>query len=267
MGNDKINQDEQFQELVAKWKELTRNSAIISVAMQKKKSEEIIAGKLENEKNAITYGINSINKKILENIKKYTEVEQEFTDIMTQYEKNLIDLATYHDCLINVGYTKIVTEEIKQMEMNSKIYELTKIEKKAKTKADNSDDEIREQICDIEDEISKSELKIRRLKPTIKKKVEEKDYYLNAAMETKENQIQRNIKGPKVFSKATKFFLGKLKPYKMIEKDIFSKIKIRLEQFEREEKVKIRKSNEKYKEEHIIDTIDELFEKAKEDNE
>lgn len=259
MEKSKINKDKEFDDLISKWKELSRYSAIISSAIQYKKSKEIILKKIENENIAITYGINSINKKVLINLEKYTDVEQELNKIMEQYENNLTELSVYHDCLINLGYTKILAEEKKQIDMNTKIYELVKQETKAKIKADNSDDEIREKICDIEDEISKSEVKVRRLKPTIKKKIEEKEYSLNNSMETKDNQIQRDVKGPKVFSKATKFFLGKLNPYKMIEQNIFSKVKIRLEQYEKEEKVKLRKSNEKYKEENIIKTIDELI--------
>lgn len=259
MEKKKIDKDTEVKELTSKWETLSRDSAIISAAIQYKKSKEIISKKLDNEKVAINYGINSVNKKVLENLKKYNEVENELKEIMEHYEKNLLELSSFYDSSIVINYAKIVEEEKKQIDMYAKVYELRKDEEKAKSKVDNSDDDIREEICNIEDEISKSELKVRRLKPTVKKKIEEKEKNITIAMETKEQQLQRDVKGPKVFSRATKFFLGKINPYKMIEKNVFSKIKSRIELYENEEKPKMRKVNDKYKEENIINTINEII--------
>lgn len=258
MEKKEINKDEKINQLLTKWKELSRISIIILSAIQYKKSQEGIAQKVENESTAITYGIGNINRKVLENLKKYSEIEQEFKELMEHYEENLTELAEFYDCSIVLGYTKILEEEIKQIQMYEKIYELIKDENQAKEKADNSDDEIREEICNIEDEISKSELKVRRLKPTVRKRIEEKATTLNKTMEKKEQQLQRDVKGPKIFKKATKFFLGKINPHKMIEKNVFSSLKNRINEYETEEKCNIKKVNAKYKEKNIIETINEI---------
>lgn len=258
MENKEISKDKKVEELITKWKELSHDFAIISAAIQYKKSQEIITKKSENETMAMKYGINSINKKVLENLTKYAETEKELNELIEKYEFNLKELATYNDSLIVQGYVKVFEEEKKQSEMYKKIYYLIKEEENAKQKVDNSDDEIREEICNIEDELSKSELKVRRLKPTIKKKIEEKELNLMNAMESKEQQIQRDVKGPKVFVKATKFFLGKINPHKMIEKNVFSNLRNRIEIYENEEKTNIRKPNKKYMEENILETLNEV---------
>ena len=63
--------DKEFDDLLDKWKELSYSAALISAAIEYSKSKESIAKKVENENVAITYGINSINKKVLENPQKY----------------------------------------------------------------------------------------------------------------------------------------------------------------------------------------------------
>lgn len=259
--------DKKFKEISDKWKELSYDYAIISAAIQYKKSKELITQKISNENVAITYAINAINKKVLENPEKYTDIENEFKEIMNKYENNLTELANYHDSTIVQGYTKVLEEENKQVKMYTKIYELIKEENDAKRKVDNSDDEIREEICNIEDEISKSELKVRRLKPTIRKKIEEKEKNISSAMETVQQEIQREVKGPKVFTKATKFFLGRIKPYKMIEKNVFSNVRNRIEKYEKEKKVTSKKINNKYIKKNIVATINEISKEDTEQNE
>lgn len=252
------NKDKKFKEISDKWKELSYDYTIISAAIQYKKSKELIAKKIDNENVSITYGINTINKKVLGNPQKYADVEKEFKEIMAKYENNITELANYHDSAIVQGYTKVLEEENKQILMYTKIYDLIKEENDAKRKVDNSDDDIREEICNIEDEISKSELKVRRLKPTIRKKVEEKEKNISAAMETVQQEIQREVKGPKVFTKATKFFLGKINPYKMIEKNVFTGVKNRIEKYEKEKKITSKKINNKYLKKNIVTTINEI---------
>ena len=66
-----------------------------------------------------------------------------------------------------------------------------------------------------------------------------------------------SIKGPRIFSKATKFFLGKIKPVKLIEKNVFTNLKNRLEIYEKEER-QVKKINEQYTEENIINTIEKV---------
>ena len=250
--------DKKFKELSDKWKELSYDYTMISAAIQYKKSKELIAKKIDNENVAITYGINTINKKVLENPQKYSDIEKEFKEIINKYENNLTELANYHDGAIVQGYTKVLEEENRQINMYAKIYNSIKEENNAKRKVDNSDDEIREEICNIEDEISKSELKVRRLKPTIRKKVDEKEKNLFAAMETINQEIQRDVKGPKVFTKATKFFLGKINPYKMIQKNVFSNVRNRIENYEKDKKITSKKINNKYLKKNIVATINEI---------
>ena len=258
MENKVTNKDKKFEELSTRWQELSNNFAIISAAIQYKKSQEKISQKVDNENRAITYNINLINKKVLENPKKYAETEREMSELMDRYKTNLTNLAESLDSQIVQGYVKILEEENRQNEMHKQIYELLKEEKVVKKKLDNSDDDIREKICDIEDEISKSELKIRRYKPTIRKKIEEKENKIANAMESKEQQVQRDVKTPKVFAKATRFFLGRINPHKMIEKNVFSSVKTRIEIYEKEEKVNVKKPNPKYNIENILDTINEV---------
>ena len=115
--NKKTNNDNKIEMLEKNWLDLSYQSAIISSAIQYKKSQEAIAHKAENEENSLIYGINSINKKVLENKKKYSNIDEEYNVIMNHYNKNLEELADYHDSLIVHGYSKKLEEEKKQMNM------------------------------------------------------------------------------------------------------------------------------------------------------
>ena len=94
---------------------------------------------------------------------------------------------------------------------------------------------------------------------SLKRKNEEKDMAISKAIESKEQQIQRNIKGPRVFSKATRFFLGKINPYKTIEKNVFSKLMKRIDNYETEEKKVPKDKDRKYLKDGITDTINEIM--------
>lgn len=254
----KKNREENFIELIDYIKKMLKDQTKVASAMQYNKSREIILNKISNENSAITYGISLINKKVIENIEKYSEVEKELKELMGKYEQHLIELAEYHDTQIVAEYIKLYEEELQKIKIQSKIYYLVQDEKKAKQKVDNSDDEIREQICNLEDELENIELKIKRIRPIIKKKIIDKEEELNKAIETKETGLQKgSIKGPRILSKATKFFLGKIKPIKLIEKNVFTNLKNRLEIYENEER-QIKKINEQYTEENIINTIENI---------
>ena len=251
--------DNKIEMLEKNWLDLSYQSAIISSAIQYKKSQEAIAHKAENEENSMKFGINSINKKVLENKKKYAIIDEEYNKIMDHYNVNLEELANYHDSMIIHGYTKILAEEKKQMEMYKHIFYLLKEEKEAKKKLDNSDDEIREEICNLEDKITDSEVKIRRLRPTVRKKIAEKEEQIGKAMEAKEQEIQiKTVKGPRVFANAKKIFLGKISPQKMIEKNVFSKVRTRINEYDETDKKKVRRPNEKYIPDNIIETLQDI---------
>lgn len=260
MSENEIKENKKIEELTSAWKKLLKDQAIISAAIQYKKSQETINQKIENENAAISYGIKIINKKVIENMNKYTEVENEFTSLIEQYKNNLYGLCQYHDTQIVMGYTKIFEEELNQCRMYKEIFYLQEEENSAKKKLDNSDDEIREKICNIEDEISKSELKVRRIRPTLRKKILTKEQELISAMESEEKEIQKEtIKGPRIFNKATKFFLGKINPTKLIQKNVFNGLKNRIDKFNETENT-VKKANEKYKEENILETINKIAE-------
>lgn len=260
MSENEIKENKKIEELTSAWEKLLKDQAIISAAIQYKKSQETINQKIENENAAISYGIKIINKKVIENMNNYTEVENEFTSLIEQYKNNLYGLCQYHDTQIVMGYIKIFEEELKQCRMYKEIFYLQEEENSAKKKLDNSDDEIREKICNIEDEISKSELKVRRIRPTLRKKILTKEQELISAMESEEKEIQKEtIKGPRIFNKATKFFLGKINPTKLIQKNVFNGLKNRIDKFN-ETKNTVKKANEKYKEENILETINKIAE-------
>lgn len=260
MSENEIKENKKIEELTSAWEKLLKDQAIISAAIQYKKSQETINQKIENENAAISYGIKIINKKVIENMNNYTEVENEFTSLIEQYKNNLYGLCQYHDTQIVMGYIKIFEEELKQCRMYKEIFYLQEEENSAKKKLDNSDDEIREKICNIEDEISKSELKVRRIRPTLRKKILTKEQELISAMESEEKEIQKEtIKGPRIFNKATKFFLGKINPTKLIQKNVFNGLKNRIDKFNETENT-VKKANEKYKEENILETINKIAE-------
>ena len=260
MNSEKNNENNRIDELLDVWKKHCINQAIISIAILYKKSQEIISQKEEKEISSISYGIKMINKKVIENFEKYHEIENEYNELFSTYRKCLIELSQYHDTQIASYYLKILEEEIKQYKWFNEIYKLMQEELIAKEKADNSDDEIREKICDIEDEIGKSELKIRRLRPTIRKKIQDKSDELYKAIESEAQELRKEpIKGPRIINKATKFFMGRLSPYKTIKKNVFNNLRNRIETFENSENKKtVKKANEKYLEDNIIDLITQI---------
>ena len=259
MDNKEIDENKKIEDLSNAWQKLCVNQAIISVAIQYKKSQEIINQKEENENSSLSYGIQLINKKVLENLDKYREVGEELNDLLKNYKDDLTEIGEYHDTQIALGYVKVMEEEIKQCKLYKKIYYLKQEEKVAIEKADNSDDEIKEKICNIEDEINKSELRVRRIKPTIRKRVQDKETDVFRALESEEQEVSKEpIKGPRVFNKATRFFMGRINPYKTIKKNVFNNLRNRIEKYENsEERKNIKRVNEKYKEENIIETIAE----------
>lgn len=171
MDKFKKNKEKNFIELLDETRKTLKDQTKALSAMQYNKSREIILEKISNENAAITYGISLINKKVVENLEKYAEVEKELKELMEKYEKYLTELAQYHDTQIAAEYIKLYEEELRRLSIQSKIYNLVQDEKKAKQKADNSDDEIREKICDLEDQLEKIDVKIKRIKPIIKRKL------------------------------------------------------------------------------------------------
>ena len=253
-------ENQRLDSLCKQLEKLTKDQAIISAAIQYKKSQEIIDQKVRNENAAISYGIIRINKKVIENMDKYTEVEKEYQEIMKKYEEDLTELAQYHDSQIIMGYTKILEEELKQKELLAKLFYAKKEETVAKSRVDNSDDEISETIYDMEEEITKSDQKIRRTKSAIKKRIIQKEEELTSLFETRERSIQKeSIKGPKIFDKATRFFLGKLNPTKQIQRNVFNNLKKRMDEYEYDkDEIKIK---EEYTEENIEKTLVKIVEK------
>lgn len=253
-------ENQRLDSLCKKLEKLTKDQAIISAAIQYKKSQEIIDQKVKNENAAISYGIIRINKKVIENLDKYTEIEKEYQEIMKKYENDLTELAQYHDSQVIMGYTKILEEELKQKEIIAKLFYAKKEETLAKGRVDNSDDQISEKIYDMEEELTKSEQKIRRTKTTIKKRIILKEDELTSLFETKEKEIiKENIKGPRIFDKATRFFLGKLNPTKQIQRNVFNNLKKRINEYEKN-KIEI-KIKEEYTEGNIEKTIAKIVEK------
>ena len=241
-------ENQRLDNLCKKLEKLTKDQTIISAAIQYKKSQEIIDKKVKNENAAISYGIIKINKKVIENIDKYAEVEKEYQEIMKKYENDLTELAQYHDSQIVMGYIKILEEELKQKKILAKLFYAKQEENLARERVDNSDDQISEKIYDMEEEIAKSEQKIRRTKTTIKKRI---------LLETREKGIQKeSIKGPKIFNKATRFFLGKLNPTKQIQRNVFNNLKKRIDEYEKN-KIEI-KIKDEYVEENIAKTLEKI---------
>ena len=257
MENKEIIENQKLANLSKQFEKLAKDQAIISAAIQYKKSQEIIDQKLKNENAAISYGIKRINKKVIENLNKYEEVEKEYKEIIEKYKSDLEELAKYHDTQIALGYAKILEEELKQKDIYIQLYHARKEEIIAKGRGDNSDDGISKNIYDMEEEISKSDLRIRRIRPTIRKKISEKQKELTSALETQEKEIQKeSIKGPKIFDKATRFFLGKFNPTKQIQRNVFNNLKNRIKTYE--ESKNERKIKEEYAEENIAKTLEKI---------
>ncbi|MBR3132814.1 MAG: hypothetical protein IKG42_01865 [Clostridia bacterium] len=253
--------DDKFNKVIKKMLNLLKVNAISNSALQLKNSEDIILQKLENEKNSLEFGINLINKNVLKNQKRYSDVFDEIEELLERYKELLYKASRYYDNIIFFENVKILKEELFQLEQSNQINSLRMDENKAKEKLDNSDDEIAEKIYAIEEEISKSETKVKRTKTLLRNKIKEKEDALFYAIETKEKEIQREIKGPRVIKNATRFFMGKLNPVKMIERNVFSGLKVRIDEFERDSE-EIFSKKLKYTEENILSIIDELVKKT-----
>ena len=89
MENKEIIENQKLANLSKQFEKLAKDQAIISAAIQYKKSQEIIDQKLKNENAAISYGIKRINKKVIENLNKYEEVEKEYQEIIEKYKSDL----------------------------------------------------------------------------------------------------------------------------------------------------------------------------------
>ena len=128
MENKEIIENQKLANLSKQFEKLAKDQAIISAAIQYKKSQEIIDQKLKNENAAISYGIKRINKKVIENLNKYEEVEKEYQEIIEKYKSDLEELAKYHDTQIALGYAKILEEELKQKDIYIQLYHARKEE-------------------------------------------------------------------------------------------------------------------------------------------
>ena len=252
--------NERNENLLLEWKELSKKQAIAYAVLQYRKSQELINQKFEKEEQSIICGIKSINKKVIEHINKYEEIKKELEEIKKRYIQNLADLAEFYDTQIVGSYIKILEEELKQKERYEKIYFLKQEETKAKKKVDNSDDEVREEICLIEDEINKGEAKVRRNRTLNKKKIQEKEVAILEAMEKSGTMVKKpDISGPKIFDKASKFFWGKINPTKIIKNNLLKDINMRLDEFDNQKDCIVIKSiNQKYKKENIFATIEKI---------
>ena len=259
----KRKKDKDFNNLIQDALLLSKLNAIVSSAYQYKNTENIINNKTSSIENVIIYGINNINSQVLTNKKKFEDIEETKNELLSKYRDSLKELGTNYDNIITMGYIKLLEEDLVQLEKYREIYNLKRKEIKAKAKLDNSDDEIAEVIYEKEDEISKSEAKARRLKTTVNAKIKEKKQELDNAMESEEKEVQTKIKGPQIFKGAKKFFFGKINPRKMIENNVFSDIRERINNFS-EEKLKELKRSRKYNEENLIESVENLIEEKSE---
>lgn len=259
IDNVRKEKNKKFDKLVNEALLISKLSAIISSAYQYKNTQNIIESKTFNTENVIVYGINNINSKVLTNTKKFEDINNSKNELIEKYKLSLESLGTNYDNILTMEYIKLLEDELEQIEKSTEIYKLREEEISAKAKADNSDDEIAEEIYKKEDELAKSEAKSRRLKTTINAKIKEKHNSLINAMESEEKEIQTKIKGPQIFRGAKKFFFGKINPRKMIENNVFSDIRERIEKFNNEDLADLKKSK-KYNKENLIMSIDEILE-------
>lgn len=262
MDNQKDKKDIKFNSMIDDMVSLSKLYAIIASVYQYKRTEEKVADKTSNEENVLIYGINEINSKVLTNNKKYESITNEKDNLLEEYKSLLFKKADNMNGTILHGYMKLFDEELNQIQMYKEIYELKKQEEIARAKLDNSDDEIAEKIYNIEEVLTKSESKIRRLRTTINAKIREKDNAVQNAMESEEKEIQKEVKGPRLFSSAKKFVLGKLNPKKMIERDVFSGFRNRIEVYKEDEISKVRQ-NGKYIESNLIKIASDIENKKR----
>lgn len=252
--------EKEFNKLITDMNKLSKLNAIVSSAYQYKNTENIVLNKTSNEENSIIYGINSVNSKILTNRKKFENINDEKDEILNNYKQSLEKLGANYDNIITMENVKLLEEEVEQIQLFKKIFKLKRKESIAKGKADNSDDDIAEDIYDLEDILSKSESKTRRIKTTLNSKIKEKEASLMNAMESKEKELQTKIKGPQIFKSAKKFFFSKINPQKVVENSVFSNIRDRIEDFK--EDLKNMKKSEKYTEENLIEAVNVVMEKS-----
>ena len=252
--------EQQFSDLLNYMNKLSKLNAIISSAYQYKSTENTVINKTSNQENAIIYGINSVNSKILTNRKKYENINESKDEILNNYKESLEKLGRSYDNNITMEYIRLLEEEVEQVNLYRKIYQLKIKESIAKGKADNSDDDIAEDIYNLEDVLSKSESKTRRIKTSVNSKIKEKNSVLMDAMEFPEKDLQTKIKGPQIFKNAKKFFFSKINPQKVVENSVFSNIRERIEEFKVELK-KIKKNN-KFSEENLIQNVNLAMDKS-----
>lgn len=74
-----------------------RNDAVVNRAYADKVSEETISKKVEDQLNAIRYGIMQINPKFKEGHKNYDATKEEILDAMKDYENSLKELSDFYD--------------------------------------------------------------------------------------------------------------------------------------------------------------------------
>ena len=112
----KKNKDNDFNNLMKEALLLSKLNAIVSSAYQYKNTENIVSNKTSNVENVIIYGINDINSKVLENKKKFEDIEENKNDLLNKYKDALNDIGTNFDNIITMGYVKLLAEDLDQLE-------------------------------------------------------------------------------------------------------------------------------------------------------
>ena len=120
----KKNKDNDFNNLMKEALLLSKLNAIVSSAYQYKNTENIVSNKTSNVENVIIYGINDINSKVLENKKKFEDIEENKNDLLNKYKDALNDIGTNFDNIITMGYVKLLEEDLVQLEKYNEIYKL-----------------------------------------------------------------------------------------------------------------------------------------------
>ena len=105
MDNKEIDENKKIEDLSNAWQKLCVNQAIISVAIQYKKSQEIINQKEENENSSLSYGIQLINKKVLENLDKYLhKMQYIFNTVPVEIvDKKMVELIDSNSYVIDIA--------------------------------------------------------------------------------------------------------------------------------------------------------------------
>lgn len=76
-------------------------------------------------------------------------------------------------------------------------------------------------------------------------------------MESEEKEIQTKIKRPTFLLGAKRFFFGRFNPKKLIEKNVFSGFRERINKFKEEELKNVKKSH-KFTSENVIEEINDI---------